>query len=40
MNEVLKALSLKHVEKDLPELCEQASMHSLTARGRSCGVCW
>ena len=30
MNELLKALSLKHVEKDLPELCEQASMHSLT----------
>ena len=30
MNELLKALSLKHVEKGLPELCEQARMHSLT----------
>jgi DNA replication protein DnaC len=30
MNEFLKALGLKHVEKDLPELCEQARMHSLT----------
>ncbi len=30
MNELLKALGLKHVEKGLPELCEQAKMHSLT----------
>jgi len=30
MNELLKALSLEHVEKGLPELCEQARMHSLT----------
>ncbi len=30
MNELLKALGLKHVEKGLPELCEQARMHSLT----------
>ncbi len=30
MNEFLKVLGLKHVEKGLPELCEQARMHSLT----------
>ncbi len=30
MNEFLKVLGLKHVEKSLPELCEQARMHSLT----------
>ena len=30
MNEFLKALNLKHVEKGLPELYEQARMHSLT----------
>ncbi len=30
MNELLKALGLKHVEKGLPELCEQARMHGLT----------
>ncbi|HCF86772.1 MAG TPA: AAA family ATPase [Ktedonobacter sp.] len=30
MNSLLKALNLKHVEKGLPELCEQARMHSLT----------
>src|SRR5260370_17585875 len=30
MNELLKALGLKHVEKRLAELCEQARMHGLT----------
>jgi DNA replication protein DnaC len=30
MNELLKALSLRHLEKGLPEVYEQARMHSLT----------
>ena len=30
MNDLLKALSLRHLEKGLPELYEQARMHSLT----------
>jgi DNA replication protein DnaC len=30
MNELLKALSLRHLEKGLPELYEQARLHSLT----------
>ena len=30
MNEVLKALSLRHIEKGLPEVYEQARLHSLT----------
>jgi DNA replication protein DnaC len=30
MNEFLKALNLRHLEKGLPELYEQARMHSLT----------
>ena len=30
MNELLHALNLKHVEKGIPELCDQARMHSLT----------
>jgi DNA replication protein DnaC len=30
VNDLLKALSLRHLEKGLPDLCEQARMHSLT----------
>lgn len=30
MNDLLQALHLKHVEKGLPDLMEQARMHSLT----------
>jgi hypothetical protein len=30
MNELLKALSLRHLEQRLPELYEQARLHSLT----------
>lgn len=30
MNELLHALNLKHVEKGIPDLCDQARMHSLT----------
>ncbi len=30
MNDLLKALSLRHLEKGLPDLYEQARMHSLT----------
>ena len=30
MNDLLKALSLRHLEKGLPQLYEQARMHSLT----------
>ena len=30
MNEVFKALSLRHIEKGLPEVYEQARLHSLT----------
>ncbi len=30
MNELLKALGFKHVEKNVSELCEQARIHSLT----------
>jgi DNA replication protein DnaC len=30
MNDLLKTLGLRHLEKGLPELCEQARMHSLT----------
>jgi DNA replication protein DnaC len=30
MNDLLKALSLRHVEKGLPEVYEQARMHALT----------
>ncbi len=30
MNELLHTLNLKHVEKGIPELCDQARMHSLT----------
>ncbi len=30
MNELLQTLNLKHVEKGIAELCEQARMHSLT----------
>ncbi len=30
MNELLHALNLKHVENSIPELCDQARMHSLT----------
>jgi len=33
MNELLKALSLRHLEKGLPELYEQARLHSLTYEG-------
>lgn len=30
MNELLHALNLKYVEKGMPDLCDQARMHSLT----------
>jgi hypothetical protein len=40
MNEFLKVLGLKHVEKGLPELCEQARMHSLTGCLPSCDGYW
>jgi hypothetical protein len=39
MNELLKALSLRHLEKGLPQLYEQARLHSLTRRGPFCAGC-